>query len=155
MGAGRTEDRTIMHDEGFADALARVAHDLWLAHMKAEGWTPGQRYDEAARTHDALVPFENLDPRDRRCLLAGVRAEGLEELLLRAVDYPRGAERELGVGEMRRGLTVTDGGGEARGSVESWETDAGGRLLELIRVRWEDGEVTEHYPPEGELRIVG
>ncbi len=140
--------------------VAAAAHRCWCDHMAAHGWRYGPRYDEAARTHDALRPFEALDRHDRRLTLAAVRATELVRLLAAAVDYPRGPDREFTVEEMRVGLPVAmvpAPGEEAaegeRGVVESWETDKEGELR-LIRVRWPEGELSEHYPGARELRRV-
>lgn len=136
-------------------SIACVAHELWCDRMGRAGWRRGASFNLSAQAHDAMVPFAELDPRDRRSLLAAVRASGVLDLLAAAVEYPRGAFREIGAREVRVGLPVTDRGGVARGTVQSWETDPGGQVLDKIRVRWEDGQLTEHYPPEAELRVVG
>ncbi len=149
-----------MPSDDLESEVAAAAHRWWCDHMAADGWRYGPRYDEAARTHDALRPFEALDRHDRRLALNAVRAMDLARLLAGAVDYPRGPDREFTVEEMRAGLPVamvpTPGEEEAeadRGVVESWETDAEGDLR-LIRVRWPDGEVSEHHPAARELRRV-
>ncbi len=149
-----------MPSDDLESEVAAAAHRCWCDRMAADGWRYGPRYDEAARTHDALRPFEALDRHDRRLTLNGVRAMELARLLAGAVDYPRGPDREFTIEEMRAGLPVAmvpapgDEGVESdRGLVESWETDAGG-ALRLIRVRWPDGELSEHHPAARELQRV-
>jgi RyR domain len=149
-----------MPSDDVESEVAAAAHRCWCDHMAAAGWQYGPRYDEAARTHDALRPFAALGRHDRRLTLSAVRAMELARLLAGAVDYPRGPDREFTVEEMRAGLPIAmvpapgDEGVESdRGVVESWETDAAGDLR-LIRVRWADGEVAQHDPAARELRRV-
>lgn len=147
-----------MPSDELESEVAAAAHRCWCDHMAAHGWRYGPRYDEAARTHDALRPFEALDRHDRRLTLGAVRATELARLLAAAIDYPRGPDREFTVEEMRVGLPVAmvsapgdDEGVADRGVVESWETDQEGELR-VIRVRWADGERSEHHPGARELR---
>ncbi len=128
--------------------------------MAAEGWRYGERYDEGARTHDALRAFEQLDADDRRMAVEDVRARELVDLLESAIEYPRGPDREFLAREMRVGLPVglvTPGAQDRvidRGVVESWEVDGATGVLRLIRVRWADGELSEHHPAARELSRV-
>lgn len=142
------------------DTLTRLAHEYWRRRMGAAGWRPGRRYDEAQRTHDALVPFDELSAHDRRLARVAVRAREIEPLLEDAVDHDRGPEREFAPEEMKVGLPVAwarnlrfDDPAIAAltGEIVSWEVGADGGLS-LIRVRWADGEVSEHLPSERELR---
>jgi hypothetical protein len=137
--------------------LAAAVHAAWCARMRRGGWTPGERLDEARRTHDALVPFEELGEYDRSRTLKVVQLEGLEERLAAMVDYPRGPDRPLTASEMHRGLRVRMAGclpgtPALLGTIIGWETSPSTGGLELVRVRWQDGRVTEHAPLGCELR---
>lgn len=139
--------------------LAAVAHRLWCEDMVTDGWRHGPRFDEAERTHDALVPFDQLGRHDRRHAVLAVECSGIAERLADLIDHPRGPDREFTTEEMRTELPVTlsPRQGEAapaeRGAIVSWETDEGGDLR-LIRVRWSDGDLSEHHPAARELRRV-
>ena len=144
------------------EELARIAHRLWCDSMLGQGWRSGLVYDEAHRVHDAIVDFDKLTPLDRHHTLIAIESLGIERQLERAVEYPRGPAREFSAEEMRRGLPVglacsSDGAGgrpsgQERGLVESWEIEPATGLLKLIRVRWADGTLSEHFPSERELR---
>lgn len=41
-------------------------HQAWCDAMEQDGWVWGIEKDEALKTHPALVPFEALEPADRR-----------------------------------------------------------------------------------------
>lgn len=130
--------------------LAGVAHDLWVKQMESCGWRHGP-YCPTDRTHDALVPFDRLDSPDRRAAILAVLTSGVRGTLVRGVEYARGPDRPLSIGEVRHGLPVgcaADPG--RRGTVESWEIGDDGELA-LIRVRWADGAVTDHPAMEREL----
>jgi hypothetical protein len=146
-----------------AISLAEIAQTLWQRQMKAAGWHHGP-YDPAARTHDALVPFEALERHDRRRLVTAVASLELESQLLAVVDHQRGPEREFTLEEMRVGLPVTwaegtefegpDRTGE-RGRIESWAVCSNNpEELDVIRVRWADGSLLEHFACEQALRRV-
>jgi hypothetical protein len=111
-------------------------------------------YNAESRIHDALVPFVDLGEDDRGIVLEIVEVLELEAQLASAVDYPRGADRRFTVREMRTGLDVASAIGPARGKVISWETSQRTGRLQLIRVKWDDGRITEHAPAERELRRV-
>ncbi|MFN0133903.1 MAG: hypothetical protein ACKVW3_15410 [Phycisphaerales bacterium] len=139
------------------EQAAAVAHEAWRSHMEHEGWRSGP-YDAAARTHDALVPFERLDPRDHRRACVAIEAEGAVEWLAGLVRYTRGPGREFAAHELKPGLPVVLGapGGEGSagnevGRVESWDLDHSG-ALRVIRVRWPNGAQSEHFPAEQDLR---
>jgi hypothetical protein len=38
------------------------SHKLWSDSMLRDGWKHGDQYDETAKTHPNLVPYENLTP---------------------------------------------------------------------------------------------
>lgn len=136
--------------------LAAVAHRIWCDRMLADGWRYADRYSETERTHDALVPFDRLDRRDQRAARLGIVAEELEPRLASAIRYSRGPNREFLVEEMLQGRRVVfcphmrspapeQVTGADIGTVESWDVDDDGEL-DLIRVRWPDGQVVEHAP---------
>ncbi len=143
--------------------LARAAHALWCRRMIAGGWKYGESFDPEQRTHDALVPFDRLNVHDQNSAILTIRTERVEEILCRAIDYPRGPDRPFTPEEMRVGLpvgwaaTVTSKDPlrdipREIGTVDSWELDADGQELSLIRVRWPGGDIFEHYPSQRDLR---
>ena len=147
-----------------ATELASIAHRLWCAAMRQCGWRHGSRYDAGRKLHDALVPFEQLDPDTRHDLCQAVEHEELSQRLIELVRHDRGPARVLRAGEMRAGARVAladdepEAGGTAparQGTIMEWEVDPREGVLQLVRVRWDSGEVTEHFPPECELRRVG
>jgi RyR domain len=42
------------------EALAELEHDAWMSERKLEGWRPGSVRDDRSRTHNLLVPYEEL-----------------------------------------------------------------------------------------------
>lgn len=136
--------------------LAAVAHRLWCARMLSNGWTYADRFDAALHTHDALVPFTRLERRDQRAARLGVLAEELESRLISAIRYSRGPNREFLIEEVVKGRKVAfcpnmkpppraSVQQEGVGEIDSWTVDSDGEL-DLIRVRWPDGQVTDHVP---------
>lgn len=143
-------------DSDLAEHIAAVAHEAWRRRMTYAGWVAGSHYSEPGKVHDALVPFEELNPADRRATLSSVRLEKMEAKLAALVEYPREPDRPFTLEEMRPGLSVTSAieAGPAsteHGVVESWEADEDG-TLRMIQVRWDDGDLTEHHPAARELR---
>lgn len=136
--------------------LARLAHEEWCARMKNEGWRQGTTFDAEEHLHDALVPFDELSPADRRSVYIGIVASDITELVYQACDYPRGETRELTTADVRTGARVqhTDEPSEF-GHIETWQEDPNfPGALNWIRVRWDSGEVIEHAAPEREIRLV-
>lgn len=43
-----------------AEILAKNTHDVWAAGRIAEGWTYGEKRDDANKKHPCLVPYEDL-----------------------------------------------------------------------------------------------
>jgi len=41
------------------------AHDSWVKKYLEMGWRYGEKYDPANRIHPDLVPYEELDPREK------------------------------------------------------------------------------------------
>jgi hypothetical protein len=48
------------------DADTAAQHESWLAEKRAAGWTYSAARDAEARTHPALVPYDQLPERERR-----------------------------------------------------------------------------------------
>jgi RyR domain len=138
------------------ESIAGIAHQLWCEDMIREGWTRGP-FEPARKRHDALVPFERLNAQDKRHAMTGVEALELDRTLRSAIEYQRGADREFTLAEMRVGLRVgladpeqPSGHAPVTGTIREWKADADG-VLTLIRVRWDDGEESEHDPVFREL----
>ncbi len=148
-------------DSELALTIARVAHQCWCAHMLAEGWRPGDRYDPDAKAHDSLRPFDELSPFGQDDIVQSVQDLALEESFVESLDTVywsrNGRLRELTEQEMRVGLAVwyPEGDTSLRGKVVSWEVENPqiGRL-EGICVKWENGEVIDYAARECELAIV-
>lgn len=92
-------DRVIEH-------LARAAHALWCDNMKGDGWRYGPVYDEQARTHDALVAFDDLAQADRDEAVQSAAASGAAEILAETLRYDRGDDRPFTPDELRIGAAV-------------------------------------------------
>ncbi len=133
------------------EQIARQAHAAWCGKMIREGWAPAEEYNEVTRTHDALVPFDELSRRDALTALRAAEFDGVE-MLASIIDYSRGPDRDFTLEEMRVGLPVicVDDDPPIRGEVTDWISDEQGRLMTII-VRWSDGGVTEHPAFAGEL----
>lgn len=152
---------TVTMATGTIQDLAAVAHHMWCDQMRATGWTYADHFDEAARTHDALVPFERLDRRDQRAAQRGVLAEELKPRLINAIRYSRGSNREFLTEEVQRGRQVVFcprlkpppaaavQPGDI-GEIDSWTVNGDGDL-DLIRVKWRDGRIVEYVPALLEL----
>lgn len=141
--------------------LARIAHALWCRKMVACGWMYGETFSPEKRTHDALVPFDRLSLHDQNNAVLIIQSEGFESKLERAIDYPRGPDRQFIPSEMRVGLPVGWAAGVKLadplrdpsteiGTIDSWEIKSG--ELSVIRVRWPGGELLEHIPSLRDLR---
>lgn len=152
-----------MATTGIILRLAEIAHDVWCERLEQEGWSYGPSYDEASMRHDALVPFAELDLRDRRQAVLGIRALDLEETLAESIWYERGPARLFDAAEMREGFAVGwntehyEPGPDAPpepGRVAAWEVDDEGMLCS-VTVVWSDGTTSEHLPEARELRRLG
>lgn len=133
--------------------LARLAHETWCERMLEDGWRPGATFDPGVRIHDALVPFEQLGPIDRRSAYLRIVVAEIAGEVENACQYSRGPTRELSVADMRIGLRVRlyDSPSEID-TVVSWEEDHRFRgALNTIRVCWDSGELVDHAAPEREL----
>lgn len=134
--------------------LARIAHETWCDRMIQDGWRAGTEFDANARTHDALVPFDQLDAIDRRSTYLGIATADIASEIEKACQYTRSEPRELGTCDMHVGLRVRSCDTPTEiGTVESWEEDRNfPGTLNSIRVRWDSGEVVDHAAPEREFR---
>lgn len=56
-----TSDVTISSEiENLAELLARNTHEVWSQGRIRDGWTYGEKRDDAAKTHPCLVPYDQL-----------------------------------------------------------------------------------------------
>jgi hypothetical protein len=60
------------------EELARSTHDIWARGRLAEGWTYGEKRDDAQKQHPGLVPYEELTEAekdyDRRTAMETLKA---------------------------------------------------------------------------------
>jgi len=56
-------DDLITGKRAFSDP--ETAHDSWMKKYKEMGWKYGKEYDPDKKTHPDLVPYEELDPREK------------------------------------------------------------------------------------------
>jgi hypothetical protein len=61
-------------DQRAAEAAAELEHDRWCRERRASAWRYGPIYDETARTHDLLVPWQELPEPARELDRALIRA---------------------------------------------------------------------------------
>lgn len=47
------------------DATAAATHDNWMAQKYADGWVFGDTKDAQAKTHPALIPFDDLPAHEK------------------------------------------------------------------------------------------
>ncbi len=144
--------------------LTRIAHELWRLRLIGEGWRLGP-YRPECKTHDALVPYEELSRGDRLVLRSHVSDEHIEQVLTDDLRYPRGPDRPFLIEDMVIGLEVVfrdrdlparleDVPFHHRGRVINWTAHTGGELSN-ITVRWNNGEVSEYDPWLRELARAG
>lgn len=143
------------------ETIAAAAHEAWCHCMREEGWTYGPAYNEFAMTHDAMVPFADLDPEEQAEKIHGLECEDVVSILAELLHYDRSASRPLRLSELRVGLRVEavnddpdDDTDASRGQIVGWTTSESSGLLEEVRVRWDDGDESEHGALECELRRV-
>lgn len=48
------------------EKLAENAHDLWAAQRIRDGWTLGEKRDDAAKKHPCLVPYNELPESEKQ-----------------------------------------------------------------------------------------
>lgn len=46
--------------EAHMETLAAAEHDGWMAHRAANGWTYGEKRDDAAKRHPSMIPYTDL-----------------------------------------------------------------------------------------------
>jgi hypothetical protein len=142
------------------ERLASAAHEFWCVRMLEQGWQAGATWDQAARIHDALVPFEQLGHDDRWTAIESVEALQLVDSLVAVLEYPRGQERPLTTQDMAAGRPVISTAAEGLGShpwhgrIVDWAVHPRSRRLQWVRVEWENGRITTHSPLEHELRLA-
>lgn len=52
----------VLHHLEHPQAPDGAAHNAWLAEKRAQGWSYGEAKDAEAKTHPAMVPFDELSP---------------------------------------------------------------------------------------------
>ncbi len=48
------------------ERLAKNAHDIWALQRLADGWSHGQRRDDAAKEHPCLIRYEDLPESEKQ-----------------------------------------------------------------------------------------
>ncbi len=48
-----------------SEYLAENVHEVWSAQRIAQGWRYGERRDDSARLHPGLLPYSELDEREK------------------------------------------------------------------------------------------
>lgn len=48
------------------DTTPQQSHDIWMKNKIADGWVYGHVKDAKAKTHPALIPYDQLDENQRR-----------------------------------------------------------------------------------------
>jgi hypothetical protein len=60
------------------ERLAENAHDVWARQRLRDGWTYGERRDDASKKHPCLVPYDRLPDSekeyDRRAAMESIKA---------------------------------------------------------------------------------
>lgn len=52
--------------KGLVEALAENVHDVWAEGRMAQGWTYGDRRDDARKLHPCLVPYSELPESEKK-----------------------------------------------------------------------------------------
>ena len=47
------------------EAMAKNVHEIWAQERMAQGWTYGERRDDAQKHHPCLVPYEDLPEEEK------------------------------------------------------------------------------------------
>ena len=50
---------------GLSEFLAENVHEVWSAQRIAEGWRYGEKRDDEARVHPCLLPYSELDEKEK------------------------------------------------------------------------------------------
>lgn len=65
------------HLQPLIEMLAKSVHNEWMAGRTADGWTFGPRRDDDKKEHPGMVPYENLEEKekdyDRRSAIETIR----------------------------------------------------------------------------------
>jgi hypothetical protein len=48
------------------ERLAKNTHEIWAQKRMRDGWMPGPRRDDRAKTHPCLVPYEELPDSEKQ-----------------------------------------------------------------------------------------
>lgn len=139
------------------EAIANAAHHAWCARMVNAGWTPGDRFDPARRTHPAVLAYASLPAYRRLQLTRYIDSLGVAQELVDSVEIVLG-EPEWTAADVRVGLSVHLSGDidpAVVGTVVDWRVkDAESGALSSIRVRWPGDELVNHLPAEHELVVA-
>ena len=132
--------------------LAQAAHEMWCERMRQEGWRWGKDYNEIVRTHDALLPFEQLAEEKRRDAEFDVIASGVLDILETRTVHPRGPGTPLLPSTVADGQRVEFVGvPPAQGVVIGCTLDPEHGWPAMVHVRWNDGAETSHPLGAGEV----
>ena len=120
------------------------------------GWVHGDHFDQGAKTHDALRPFDELDRVDQLSTIVNLESERLAGRLADLAEPDRSATRLFNTEELEArpqvGWAGEQPGPVEPGTIDSWEADPETGDVTLIRVRWADGSVLEFDPFERLIR---
>lgn len=99
-----------------------------------------------------MAPWDQLSAEDRAEIIWALEIAGISAQLAALVERARANWRPFRPGDLALGQRVVHADVPSDvGSIESWELETGQAAVRIIRVRWDDGSVTEHHPCEGEL----
>ncbi len=134
--------RCLGFDETTAVAMARAEHEDWCSYYRAAGWRYGEVRKDAAKIHDKLIDFDNVqsDPARLRAALASLVATLTK---LRELGYrSRPASDSLDWQQFRRTGEVV---AQRRDQPWSWTTSSG-HTLRAAAGDWfvDDGLGGEH-----------
>ena len=59
------DDITELAEKGISEEEQRKAHDSWMERYFEMGWKYGEEYNPEKRTHPDLVPYDELDPKEK------------------------------------------------------------------------------------------
>jgi len=61
-----TSTITLPNDlSSLTEKLAESTHDQWALQRLSEGWTHGEKRDDAAKTHPSLIPYADLSESEK------------------------------------------------------------------------------------------
>jgi hypothetical protein len=155
---GQAMRRDAPRDIRTLNELAATAHRLWCEAKLADGWRYDDEYNPYKKTHDALVPYDQLSEVDRRSARIGIECAEIIDMLPISIDYARGANRDFTEDELFIGMRVVlcpkseppdPVPPEDIGEVVDWVMRED--ELEAIIVQWKDGEKVDYAANSGEL----